>query len=336
MQVSLRADRNWLDLAIKGVAALLVLAAAYLAYTYISLQLSERGSAPTSRAIQNLLSAVEEDPQNAALRVTLAEAFAAAGQQRESQEQFAIALELEPENPNPMIGLALLAMFQEEWGVAEEYWVAAIRELEGGQYSMVDERLERAYHQMGVTLMELGRYEDAAEYLQASLRLRRTSADTHYLLAVTYRELGLLRNERSHLESALSFDPAMPEANYDFALIVLQEGDSAGAAEHLRISADNAPRDRTEPLDKLREFGSASERLAKARELESADPSAALTEARIARAIDPESVDAARYVAILFEKTWDREGALEAWGRVLKLAPGDTEAAAAMDRLNAE
>lgn len=334
--MNFRSDTRVLDTAIKVVAVILAVAAIYLAYTFISVQLGERRTAPASRAIENLLEAVEADPQNVQLRITLAEAFAAAGQQEESFEQFSAALELDPENANALMGLALLSMFQEDWEIAEEYWAEAIAQLEGGQYSGVDQRLETAYHQMGATLMELQRYEEAAEYLRAALRMRRTAADTHYLMAVTYRELGSARNERTHLENALTFDPLMPEANYDYAFILLDEGDPAGAAEHFRISVDNAPLTKTEPRDELRRFGPASERLAKARELEVADPSAALTEARIARAIDPEDVEAARMVASLYERTWDQGEALTAWRRVLELVPDDQEATEAISRLRTE
>jgi Tfp pilus assembly protein PilF len=334
--VSFRSDSRGLDIAIKVVAVFLAVAAIYLVYTYASMQLGERRSAPTSQAIRNLIEAVEEDPQNVQLRLTLAEAFAAAGQEREAAEQFNAALEIAPDNPNALAGLALLSMFQEEWETAEEYWLAALDELEGGQFSGVDQRLEQAYHQMGATLMQQGRYEEAAEYLQAALRIRRSAADTHYLLAVTYRELGSQRNHRSHLESALAFDPVMPEANYDLAFLLLEDGDPAGAAELFRVSVDNAPPSRTEPMDELRKLGPVQDRLAEARRLETSDPGTALTEARIARAIDPQNVDAARLVATLYERTWDRDNAVEAWGRVLELVPDDTEASAALDRLKAE
>lgn len=334
--MSFRADRSFLDFAIWIAAGILAVAAVYLAYTFVAVRMSETTVAPTSRAIENLRAAVEQDPQNVQLRVTLGEAFAAAGQQREAYEQFSLALEIDPDDPNALAGMALLLMFQEDWETAEEYWLAAIAQLEGGQFSGVDQRLEQAYHQMGATLMELYRYEEAVDYLRAALRMRRTAADTHYLLAISYGELGSRRNERFHLEEALTYDPAMPEANYAYAFLLLDEGDPAGAAEHFRISADNAPPRKTEPLDELRKFGSASRRMEEARRLERSDPSAALTEARIARALDPEDVEIARFVAQLFERTWDRENAIKAWRRVLELVPNDPEAITAIDRLRAE
>lgn len=331
--LNLRLDNKRLDVAIKALFVVLILAIAYVAFTLVSVRQAEQSGRVTSRAIENLRQAVEADPQNAALRVTLAEAFAAEGSLKDAFEQYSVALELDPENPNALAGLALLSMFQEDWQVAEEYWTSVIKQLESGQYAAIDQRLEQAYYQMGVTLMQLGRYEDAAEYLRGALRLRRTAADTHYMLAVTYRQLGSELNERAHLEDALTFDPAMPEANYDYGLLLLREGDTAGAAEHFRISADNAPSDRREPMSQLEELGSASDRLEEARRLAPTDPAAALVEARIARALDPDDADTARYVAVLFERAGDEEGAAKAWRRVLELVPNDDEALDAIERL---
>lgn len=335
----LASDTRWLDIAIKGVLIVLVAALAYLAFTVISFQTRERRAQPASVAIDNLIAAVEEDPQSLALRLTLAEAFAADGRVNESIEQFNAALEIEPDNPNALSGLALIAMFQGDWDTAEEYWRAAIDELSGGDYSLLDQRLERAFYQMGVTLVEQSRYEEGVQYLTEALRMRRTSADTHYMLAYAYRELGSEINQRRHLEDALRFDPRMPEAHYDFGLLLLAEGDVAGAAEHFRSSAESAPENRSEPRDELAKIereGSGQERFERARQLSSSDVEAALVEARIARALEPEDVETARLVAELFEQSGDQEAALEAWRRVVELAPNDAAAAAAVDRLNTQ
>ncbi|MBE0417284.1 MAG: tetratricopeptide repeat protein [Coriobacteriia bacterium] len=335
----LPSDIRWLDTAIKGILLVVILAFAYLAYTIVAFQLQERRAQPASRAIENLIAAVADDPQNLGLRLQLAEAFAADGRLREAVEQFNAALEIEPDNPNALSGLALISMYQKQWDTAEEYWRAAIDELSGGEYSLLDQRLERAFYQLGVTLVEQKRYEEAVQYLSEALRMRRTSADTHYMLAYASRELGSATNQRRHLEDALRFDPRMPEAHYDLGLVLLAEGDAAGAAEHFRSSAEYAPPGHSEPLDelaKLEREADAQERLAEARNLARSDAEAALTGARIARALEPDDVEIAQFVAELYERTGDRDAALEAWRRVLELAPNDDDAAAAVDRLKTQ
>ena len=332
-------DIRWIDVAIKAVLVLLVLAGVYLAYTMISFRLEQRSMQPASQAVENLIAAVEEEPQNLGLRLTLAEALAADGRLNESIEQFNAALEIAPDNPNALSGLALIAMYQEDWETAEEYWRVAIEELSGGEYSLLDQRLERALYQLGVTLIERGEYEEAVQYLSEAMRMRRTSADTHYMLAYAYRELGSETNHRRYLENALSFDPRMPEAHYDMGLVLLAEGDIAGAAEHFRESATYAPQSRREPWEQLEEIereADAEERYERALDLRTTDPDEALVEARIARALDHENEEIARLVAELFEETGDTEAALEAWRRVLELAPNDETAAAQVERLKTQ
>lgn len=332
-------DIRWIDVAIKAVFVLLVLAGVYLAYTMISFRLEQRSMQPASQAVENLIAAVEEEPQNLGLRLTLAEALAADGRLNESIEQFNAALEIAPDNPNALSGLALIAMYQEDWETAEEYWRVAIEELSGGEYSLLDQRLERALYQLGVTLIERGEYEEAVQYLSEAMRMRRTSADTHYMLAYAYRELGSETNHRRYLENALSFDPRMPEAHYDMGLVLLAEGDIAGAAEHFRESATYAPQSRREPWEQLEEIereADAEERYERALDLRTTDPDEALVEARIARALDHENEEIARLVAELFEETGDTEAALEAWRRVLELAPNDETAAAQVERLKTQ
>jgi tetratricopeptide (TPR) repeat protein len=332
-------ETRWVDIAIKVVLATIVIAAVVLAYTVISFQLQERRLQPSSQAVQNLIAAVEEDPQNLGLRLTLAEALAADGRLNESIEQFNAALEIAPDNPNALSGLALIAMYRGEWDTAEEYWRAAIEELSGGDYSMLDQRLERATYQLGVTLIERGEYEEAVQYLTEALRMNRTSADTHYMLAYAYRELGSDTNHRRYLENALQFDPRMPEAHFDLGLVLLAEGDIASAAEHFRESATYAPESRREPWDELERIedeADAQERYERALELAPADPEEALIEARIARALDSEDVAIAKLVAELHEETGDTDAALEAWRRVLEIAPNNTEAAAEVDRLKTQ
>ena len=326
-------DVRWLDVALKGVALLLVLTMGYLAYTVVSVQSQERRAAPASRAVDNLIAAIEQNPDDIGLRLALAEAYAAAGQPRQAIEQYNTVLELDEDNPDALTGLGLIAMFQGEWQVAEDYWLAAIDALTGGPFAGLDQRLAAAYHQMGMTLLEQRRYEEAAQYLHEALRIRRSASDTHYALSVAYREIGSEANQRTFLQNALMFDPAMPEANYDYGLLLLADGDLAGAAEHFRTSVDNAPANRREPRDELERLGPFDDRISEARRLTESDPATALYEARIARALEPTDLEAAKLVATLYERLGETRDAMDAWQDVLDVAPGDPDATSAVERL---
>jgi Tfp pilus assembly protein PilF len=326
-------DTRWLDLALKAVLVLVVVAIGYLAYTVLTGQAREEETAVTSRTIGDLVAAIEEDPNDLGLRLELAQAYGAAGQFDDAAEQFELVLQLDQDNPAALTGLGLIAMFEGEWDSAEGYWRSVIDEIGAGDYAGVDQRLAVAFHQLGATLIERERYREATKYLREALRIRPHAADTHYALAVAYRELDEAGRQRTHLEDALMFDPLMPEANYDYGLLLRADGDVARAAEHFRISADNAPEGHDEPADELARLGTFEDRLAAARHLTEHDPVDALVAARVARALDPESLEAAKLVARLHQRLGHTTAALEAWQRVLVVWPGEAEAERALEQV---
>jgi tetratricopeptide (TPR) repeat protein len=144
--------------------------------------------------------------------------------------------------------------------------------------------------------------------------------------------------QKQELAIVVAFDPKQAQANYDIGMLDLAAGDVAAAAESFRIAADNAPTGVTAPqaeLDKLDAAGSASVRMASAQRLRSSDPKKALSEARVAAALDPANPDAVALVAQLWEKNGDKARALNAWNRLLELVPGDVTATDAVKRLSA-
>lgn len=324
---------RWLDWSIKGAVVALLLALALLAYLMISTSIRDRNATPAARAVANLMQVVRDNPDDPAARLRLADALAAAGRLREAVEQYQALLSLRPDDPQALAGLASIAMEQGEWRTAEGYWRTIIGILQEGQYAALDQRLERAHRNLGATLMEVKDYEEAARYLKEALRIRRDVSDTYFLLGIAYREMRSNVKYRENIEFALRFDPLRPDANFELGKILLAEGDTAGAAERFRVAAENAPPERTEPLDELAGLGTVAERLAKSAALASVDTTAALAEARIAAAIDPQRVDAARAVAALYQRQGQLEPARAAWERVLALSPQDDEARAAIERL---
>lgn len=333
MSFTLR-DR-WLDWTIRVVAVLVIGALAYLGYTVWRGEQQAKQGSLASRAIGNLEEMVRQEPQNPDYRVILGDAYRDTGSYAAAVDQYNAALELQGDNPGALSGLALVAMAREEWRTAEGYWQKAIEVLSKNQFAAQDLRLEKAYYYYGVTLMQVNEYEDAITYLKEALRIKRSDADTHYALAVAYRELDSTKNQRASLEAALAFVPSMPEANYDLGLLLLAEGDEAGAAELFRRSVDNAP-GRPEPLAELEKMGPFEDRWSAAQSLTQADPEAALAEARIAFALDPESEDAARLMAQLLQRLDETEDAKAAWERVLKMVPGDPEATEALRALGSD
>ncbi len=321
-----------LGLAVRVLAVLALVAGVYFAYTVWSTERAKRESAVSSRAIESLTKVVKQKPSDPKARVLLAQAYAAQGRLNAATDEFNNALRLDKKSFDALEGIGLIAMRQGEWSTAEGYWQRAIDQLKENQYASQDQRLERTLYYLGLTQIELKDYEDAVGSLKEALRIRRDAADTYYALSVAYRELGAPDMQRQQLKWALSFIPTLPEANYDMGLLLLKDGDTAGAAELFRRSADNAP-DRAEPKDALAKLGTAKQHLDKAVSLRKENAKAALVEARIAAAIDPSSVEAARLVAVLLEEAKSKAEALAAYKRVLTLVPNDPTATAAIKRL---
>ena len=326
---------RWVDAAVRISAVGVLVAVLVLATVVIVSEYNESRNSLTARAVANLTELVRENPDNPRARVLLADALAADGRYRQAYDQYQAALTLSPDDPTALAGLANLAMVQDDWRTAEGYWLKIIELLSANQMSAADMRLEKAYFYLGTTYMELKEYEDAARALREALRMQRDASDTHFLLGIAYREMGIDTKFRDELETALMFDPLMADANYEYALLLLAEGDEAAAAEHFRLSVDNAPPDRREPFDELAKFGAYEERLQNAQNLfEQGDADAALAEARIAVALDPTEPEATRLVAILFEEVGESESAIGAWESLMQLEPRNEEATTALERLH--
>jgi Flp pilus assembly protein TadD len=202
--------------------------------------------------------------------------------------------------------------------------------------SLKDQRLADAYYYLGTTLVEENRFPEAVTSLQKSISIRRDSSPVHYMLSVAFQRLRRVADQRAELETVLAFDPKHAQANYDLGLLYAGASQEATAAELFRIAADNAPSGVTEPQTQLARFGSASVRIATALKYRLSDPSRALTEARIAAALEPKDTQAVALVAGLWDLVGDRARSLNAWQRLLELDPRNADATIAIERLGAD
>jgi tetratricopeptide (TPR) repeat protein len=329
-----RADR-WVKIATWIVAAALVGVAGFLGWNYYSDAHLADTQSPAARAVSNLRNIVGKTPNNATARVRLAEAMMANSQPSDAIVQLEAALKIDKTNADALTDLGLIAMDRKEWKKSEGYWRQLIDLLSTAEMSSKDQRLADVYYYLGTTFVEEGRYEDAVANLKQSVTIKRDNSPVHYMLSVAYQRLGLTDMQRQELDTVLAFDPKEAQANYDLGLLTLKAGDTAEAAELFRIAADNAPSTIDAPSKQLATLGSASDRLASAERLRTSDPKAALSDARIAAAIEPANIDAVRLVARLWEANKDSKRAQNAWERLLELVPGDTTATDAIKRLSA-
>jgi tetratricopeptide (TPR) repeat protein len=334
--VTTERTRTWVDYATWVVATLVVVLLAYLGYAAWAQRAYNEASSPAARAAANLEAAVRKRPNDAGLRIGFAQALTAAGRTEDAVSQYEAALKLDKDNPVALSGLGLLAMDAQEWVTAEGYWLRIIDKLDKGDYRDKDTRLEAAYYYLGTVQMQEQKYQDAVTSFKAALRIRRDASDTYYAMSLAYSKLGMPDRTFEFLKSALLLDPGMPEANYDMGQILVQRSQIATAAELFRLSIKKAPEThKSKPQRALDALGTAAEHLKRAQEFQKSQPASATVEARVAVAIDPQNVDAARLLAQLYDAHGDTTKALDAYQAVLTLLPGDTTATAAVARLSA-
>jgi tetratricopeptide (TPR) repeat protein len=330
--------RSRLDVALTWGIRLVLVAVigvgGWLGWTYYrDSQVAKTGS-QQARAVQNLRNMVASRPSDAVLRERLGEALLANGQRADAVVQFEAALKIDPAFTPALSALGIVAMDQREWKKAEGYQLKIISLLVGTEMASKDVRLANAYYDLGTTLVEERRYEEAVANLKESLRIKRDSSPAHYMLSVAYGKLGLVEEQKKELAIVVAFDPKQAQANYDLGAILVKQGDLGDGAELLRIAADNAPEGVALPVEELAKLGPAKGHLEAALRIQKSDPKKALAEARAAAAIDPTFSGAVRLVAVLWEKKGDKVKALNAWERLLELVPGDRSATDAIQRLS--
>lgn len=322
-----------IDAAIAVVGVLVLVLGAYLGYSVWAQNYSLRNSSPSAREIASLSAKLRANPNNFDTRMRLAQAFAVAGRDNESIEQYKAILSVNKNFVPALSGVGFEYLKQKKWKEGEGYFRKVVSLTEKDTTSVGSSPLETAYFYLGTALMEQQKYEDAVGFFRAALRLRRDSADASYALAVSYRELDNMEAYEEYLLYTLQFDPNMAEANYDYGILLLSKKDLAAAAEHFRTSANAAP-GIDKPQIELDKLGNFEDGLVEAKKLQPTDPARALVEARIASALDPESVDALALVGQLYEAQKQPDKAADSYRKLLVLDPGNAIASEGLKRVS--
>jgi tetratricopeptide (TPR) repeat protein len=322
-----------LDAAIILAVVAIFAVGGYLGYVVWANNQSLMVGSPANREIEAFTQKLKLNPNDIETRMRLAQALSVAGRGQEAISQYQQVLKVSKDWVPALSGIGFEMMKRKDWKGGEEYFkkVISLTEDKAPPISGASS-LEIAYYYTGVALMEQGDYQGAAGYLRRALALRADASDTSYALAVCYHKLGIPDGYRQMLLYTLQFDPKMPEANYDYGMLLLADGDKAGAAEHFRTSTNAAPY-KAEPKDQLAKLGSAPALLATANQLASTDASASLSDARIASALDPKSVESFLLVGKLWEKLKNPTKASEAYQKVIELDPSNAAAAAGLKRV---
>lgn len=334
-----RASRA-LDIGLTIAIVVLLLAAlafvAFFGYTVYQDRRAAEEANPAMRVANALKEQVRKSPNDVILRVRLGEAFAAARRFPDAIEQLNEALKLDPKHTGAYLDLGLVAAMNKQPARAENYFKKVVELTEGQQFSGVDNRRENAMFNLGRLALESRRYEEAVGYFKGALRIRKSAADTYYLLAQSFEGLREYDEALKNLDIAKQFDKKFAEAWYLAGQIYMKQDDKVNASYQFRQAATIAP-DAEQPQEALAGFGPASDWIARAEvALKAGDVEQALEDALIAANLEPENVDALKQHGKVLVVRGDLKGALQVYRNAAKLDQKDAQLKAEIKKLEAQ
>lgn len=329
--------RRPLDRALAFIGATLLIAVfvagAYLAYSIAEGRAIEQGADPRTRLFAELGAQIEQSPNDAALRVKLGEAYAAAGRMEDAVRELNVALELSPEHTGAHLVLGMVALMERDHEVADEYFQKVIDLTEGSEFRDIKLNRELAFYYLGESALDTARFEEAIGYFKAVIRMNRGAADAYFGLGLAFKGVEDYVSALEQFEISLVFDPEFAQAHYEMGQVYLAQDDRINAAVHFARAATLAP-DNELPAEALASIGTAEQWEETARTaLDDGDTEAALEAVLITRALAPDEPDHAMLHGEVLEAMDDAEAALAVYREALELAPDDAAINAAIDRL---
>lgn len=322
-------------LAAAGIFLLIavLVAGAYLAYSIAESRAQEQGSTPRARLIAELHEKIEAAPNDATLRVQIAELYAADGNPAAAIRELKVALELDPEHSGAYLLLGVVALMDRDFGQADAYFQKVIELTEGQEFQNLMVNRELAYYYLGESALDQGNFDDAIGYFKATLRMNKSNADAYFGLGMAFAGIEDYPAGLEQMEIALTFDPKFAQAHFEMGQMYLALDDRINAAIHFAEAAMLAP-DNELPAQALASLGTPEDWEAKARAaLKEGNNDAALEAALITRALDQSSVDYAILHAEVLEAMGKRTDALDVYAEALTLAPDDARIKDAIERL---
>jgi tetratricopeptide (TPR) repeat protein len=172
----------------------------------------------------------------------------------------------------------------------------------------------RAHNDLGITLAQLGKVQEAIGQYEQALRIKVDYADAHNNLGLALREQGGLQEAIGHYEQALQINPNSAQAHNNLGLALVQLGRLQEAIGHyeqaLRIKPDLA-----EPHYNL---GVALQGAGQLQE--------AIGQYAQALRIKPDYADAHNDLGVALARTGHVQEAIEHWEQALRIKPDYADA----------
>ena len=185
-------------------------------------------------ALKELLVAVQQDPENCDIQVTLAQTYQRKKAYHLAEKHYLIALELSDNDPRYQNNLASLYLDINEWDKAISYFDQASKNLLFVSAHVAVAGKAYAYFKK----MD---YIKALDYATDATKIEPRYASAYFLKSEIYRSMGDLDQEEVSLLRAIDIAPRFFRARYQLAILLLQKGSLKEAAEQLNFIVEFSP-----------------------------------------------------------------------------------------------
>ncbi len=209
---------RWLDRAIWVMVALILITAAVFGAFYLASRYRMAKKTVVYEAGEKLAEQVRKNPLDIEARVALGRSYLARGLYDKAIDQFKEALKIDEEHQGAIVFMGIAYMGKGDYDKALKQFETEIRLYEKAGFAKENRWLEQAYYNKGVILFKQKKYDDAVIYVRKALGIRRTDADSHFLLGRIFLEKGAYDDAITEFRQCLRFDPKFADAHYGMGL----------------------------------------------------------------------------------------------------------------------
>lgn len=218
-----------LTLGIRFLASILFIVLVGFSLYYVVDRASLVGPSPVDNTMRELEELVKQEPDNANLRVQVAQAYTERDIYEAALAQYKSALEIEPDHQAALIGMGniYLAQNNDKEALAAFQKVADLNK--DNPYKKTLRQLEAVYYRLALIQERIGNLEVARSNLLQALDIERTDSDAWYLLGEVQRKQNRGQEAVESYRKAVSLDPRFTDAYRAMSAVYTQMGDPAMA-----------------------------------------------------------------------------------------------------------
>jgi tetratricopeptide (TPR) repeat protein len=159
------------------------------------------------RRLSALEQAVRDNPEDIASRGSLADTYVAKARYEDAIVQYNAILDAGKETELATFGRAAAYMGLEQYDLAAADYRAVVDIAKDGEMANVDPTLQAAYYSLGSIALKQGKPAEAIPFLEKALAIKRSDADSLYLIGTAYVATGETDKAETVLRSAVAFVP---------------------------------------------------------------------------------------------------------------------------------